>query len=117
MSVKAELAFDICWEVYRGARAVLESKRGVAQPEIALQLAIVEIVGNRQLSIAESDLVGRIWLDLAQLPMKCRQVHDVPARVAISDGRPARVTTDRRGFSGGSVIAAAGPWRTSGERR
>ena len=30
MSVKAELAFDVCWEVYRGAREVLESKRGVA---------------------------------------------------------------------------------------
>ena len=30
MSVKAELAFDVCWEVYRGARDVLETKRGVA---------------------------------------------------------------------------------------
>jgi len=27
--VKAELAFDVCWEVYRSAREVLESKRGV----------------------------------------------------------------------------------------
>jgi hypothetical protein len=26
MSVKAEFAFDVCWEVYRGAR---EGKRGV----------------------------------------------------------------------------------------
>ena len=30
MSVKAELAFDVCWEVYRGAREILEAKRGVA---------------------------------------------------------------------------------------
>jgi hypothetical protein len=30
MSVKPELAFDVCWEVYRGAREVLEGKRGVA---------------------------------------------------------------------------------------
>jgi hypothetical protein len=30
MSVKPELAFDVCWEVYRGAREVLETKRGVA---------------------------------------------------------------------------------------
>ncbi|HXX16112.1 MAG TPA: hypothetical protein VEJ47_14520 [Candidatus Eremiobacteraceae bacterium] len=30
MSVKPELAFDVCWEVYRGAREVLEAKRGVA---------------------------------------------------------------------------------------
>ena len=30
MSVKPEFAFDVCWEVYRGAREVLESKRGVS---------------------------------------------------------------------------------------
>ena len=30
MPVKAELAFDVCWEVYRGAREVLETKRGVS---------------------------------------------------------------------------------------
>lgn len=30
MGVKAEMAFDVCWEVYRGAREVLETKRGVA---------------------------------------------------------------------------------------
>jgi hypothetical protein len=30
MSVKPELAFDVCWEVYRGARGVLESKRGIS---------------------------------------------------------------------------------------
>lgn len=30
MSVRPELAFDVCWEVYRGAREALESKRGVA---------------------------------------------------------------------------------------
>jgi hypothetical protein len=29
MSVKPEMAFDVCWEVYRGAREALESKRGV----------------------------------------------------------------------------------------
>ena len=30
MSVKPELVFDICWDVYRGAREVLESKRGIS---------------------------------------------------------------------------------------
>jgi len=30
MSVKPELAFDVCWEVYSGAREVLESKRGIS---------------------------------------------------------------------------------------
>ena len=51
---------------------------------------------------------------LAQALRRCR--HPVPARVAVdAGGRPARVTTDRRGFVGGSVLACAGPWRTSGE--
>jgi protein ImuB len=43
---------------------------------------------------------------------RCRQ--PVPARVAVADGRPVRVTTDRRGFTGGTVTRCAGPWRTSG---
>jgi hypothetical protein len=30
MSVKPELAFDVCWEVYRGAKEVLEAKRGIS---------------------------------------------------------------------------------------
>lgn len=30
MSIKPEMAFDVCWEVYRGAREVLETKRGVS---------------------------------------------------------------------------------------
>jgi hypothetical protein len=30
MGVKPELAFDVCWEVYRGAREVLETKRGIS---------------------------------------------------------------------------------------
>ena len=36
------------------------------------------------------------------------------ARVVLEHGRPIRVTTDRRGFGGGRVEQAAGPWRTSG---
>jgi protein ImuB len=40
----------------------------------------------------------------------------VPARVVVDgEGRPVRVTTDRRGYAGGAVIASAGPWRTSGD--
>ena len=30
MSVKPEMVFDVCWEVYRGAREVLETKRGIS---------------------------------------------------------------------------------------
>ena len=45
---------------------------------------------------------------------RCRQ--PVPARVAVdAEGRPVRVTTDRRGYAGGAVTATAGPWRTSGD--
>jgi protein ImuB len=45
---------------------------------------------------------------------RCRQ--PVPGRVAAdADGRPVRVTTDRRGFAGGTVVRASGPWKTSGE--
>ncbi len=38
----------------------------------------------------------------------------VPARVTMQDGRPIRLTPDRRGISGGAVVDSAGPWRTSG---
>lgn len=45
-----------------------------------------------------------------------RYRHPVPARVVRDgEGRPVRVTTDRRGLSGGTVLSCAGPWRTSGE--
>jgi protein ImuB len=51
---------------------------------------------------------------LAPALRRCR--HPVPARVAAdTGGRPVRVTTDRRGFVGGSVVSASGPWKTSGE--
>jgi protein ImuB len=39
----------------------------------------------------------------------------MPARVTLEHDRPRRVVTDRQGFSGGAVVAAAGPWRTSRE--
>lgn len=39
----------------------------------------------------------------------------IAARVVIEDGRPVRVTTDRRGFGGGRIESCAGPWRSSGE--
>ena len=39
----------------------------------------------------------------------------VAARVTLEQGRPVRVTTDRRGFSGGRVERCEGPWRSSGD--
>ena len=52
-------------------------------------------------------------LDVVSALRRCRQ--PVPARALIEDGRPTRLTTDRRGFAGGRVLTAAGPWRTSGD--
>ena len=49
---------------------------------------------------------------LASSLRRCRQ--PVPARVVVAGGRPERVTSDRRGFAGGAVTNAVGPWRTSG---
>jgi protein ImuB len=51
-------------------------------------------------------------LNVVSALRRCRQ--PVPARVVAEDDRPVRVTTDRRGYAGGSVVHAAGPWRTSG---
>ena len=39
----------------------------------------------------------------------------IPASVAVQDGRPVRVATNRQGLQGGRVAICAGPWRTSGE--
>ena len=39
----------------------------------------------------------------------------IPARVVLEHGRPACVTTDRRGFGGGRVECCEGPWRSSGD--
>jgi protein ImuB len=50
--------------------------------------------------------------ELHSVLRRCRQ--PVPARVVAENDRPVRVTTDRRGYGGGSVVNAAGPWRTSG---
>jgi protein ImuB len=38
----------------------------------------------------------------------------VPVRVRLEQGKPSRVTTDRRGLDGGAIAMCAGPWRTSG---
>jgi protein ImuB len=51
--------------------------------------------------------------DVVSALRRCR--HPVPARVAVTGGRPVAVTTDRRGFAGGRVQVCTGPWRTSGE--
>ncbi|MGE0463155.1 MAG: hypothetical protein AB7Q16_17455 [Vicinamibacterales bacterium] len=52
----------------------------------------------------------------ATLPLAFRRFRlPIPVRIRVDDGRPVRVTTDRRGITGGAIVQAAGPWRTSGE--
>jgi protein ImuB len=64
--------------------------------------------GTRRETLSKNSAESRVVCALR----RCRQ--PVPARVAVADGRPVRVTTDRRGIAGGSVTHCAGPWRTSG---
>jgi protein ImuB len=68
---------------------------------------------RREISLEDSAVSARSALNVVSALRRCRQ--PVPARVAVVDGRPVRVTADRRGFSGGAVTHCAGPWRTSGE--
>jgi protein ImuB len=54
--------------------------------------------------------------DATRLPLCLRRFRPpVAVRVIVERGRPAHVAIDRRGMPGGSVVQAAGPWRTSGE--
>jgi hypothetical protein len=50
------------------------------------------------------------------LPLAFRRFRlPIPVRVRVDDGRPVRLTTDRRGITGGAIVQSAGPSRTSGE--
>jgi len=71
--------------------------------------------GNRGMRRDRGDIFvpANSALPVVSALRRCR--HPVPARVAVADGRPVRVTTDRRGFAGGAVTRCAGPWRTSGD--
>ena len=52
----------------------------------------------------------------AVIPLVLRRFRSpVSARVVLDQGRPARVTTDRRGVAGGAVRHCEGPWRSSGD--
>ena len=66
---------------------------------------------REHLDLAASSAVAA--LTVVSALRRCRQ--PVPARAVVEGGRPTRLTTDRRGFAGGRVLTAAGPWRTSGE--
>ena len=67
---------------------------------------------RREGEVNNSAIFAGSALNVVSALRRCRQ--PVPARAVIEHGRPVRLTTDRRGFAGGRVLACAGPWRTSG---
>ena len=75
------------------------------------------IVSNRQSAIANQSPIANRELPISKVPSTVlrRFRSPIPARVTVEQGRPARITTDRRGFSGGRVERCDGPWRSSGD--
>jgi hypothetical protein len=102
----------------RGATEHHTSHRGDRKERILRQAQderpLMVSLSNHELSAVKRDQpLTSSPQPLTSALRRCRQ--PVPARVVMADGRPARVTTDRRGFSGGTVTRCAGPWRTSGD--
>ena len=101
-----------------GAPAIVDSYRPGAFAMVPLR---GDIAGLQDGRIAELPIVQFQSCNPA-IPQFCNVIvsalrrcrHPVPARVAVVDDRPVRVTTDRRGFAGGAVVHCAGPWRSSG---
>jgi protein ImuB len=77
-------------------------------------------IPNPRLCAPESDALRRgspePSAEAAQASSVLRRFRSpIPARVTLEQGRPVRVTTDRRGFAGGRVERCEGPWRSSGD--
>ena len=75
---------------------------------------------NPRLCASESGALRRASpkpsAEAGQIPSVLRRFRSpIPARVVVEQGRPVRVTTDRRGVAGGRVERCEGPWRSSGE--
>jgi protein ImuB len=91
----------------RGARRTQDTETQTAERE-----SLRSSARNSEAAGASGGGAPREVKDVVSALRRCRQ--PVPARVAVEDDRPVRVTTDRRGFIGGQVTRCAGPWRTSG---
>jgi protein ImuB len=92
-----------------GAPATVDSYR----PGIFAMKPFTQPAVGSQQSYPSQPLASTLHPPTAVL-RRCRQ--PVPGRVAAdASDRPVRVTTDRRGFAGGTVVRSSGPWRTSGE--
>ncbi len=100
-----------------GAPAVLDSFRpgAFAMTPFALEHPVASAGQTPVRSVPHdsTDPGSRLPAHSVSALRRCRQ--PIPARVAADPRhRPLRVTSDRRGFAGGSVMTCAGPWRTSG---
>jgi protein ImuB len=99
-----------------GAPAVVDSYR----PGAFAMTAFAADVSSLDMP---SPALGPLTSDLRPLTSNLRPLTSalrryripVAARVVVEQGRPVKVTTDRRAITGGAVQDASGPWRTSGE--
>jgi hypothetical protein len=75
-----------------------------------------KVAGARSAARNAAMVRDDVWDTVAPTPVIAlrRFRLPVPARVRMEADKPLRVTTDRRGLSGGMVSMCAGPWRTSG---
>jgi protein ImuB len=87
-----------------GAPALVDSHRPGAFRMAAFDPS--RAVSHPRLRAPDSNTVRRVLR---------RYRHPIAARVIVEQGRPVRVTADRRGFAGGGVDRSEGPWRSSGE--
>jgi protein ImuB len=83
------------------AMAKFDPPRSFTNPE--------SLIPNPRLCASESGALRRA----ASVLRRFRS--PIPARVVVEQGRPVRVTTDRRGCAGGRVERSEGPWRSSGD--
>jgi hypothetical protein len=70
MGVKPELAFDVCWDVYRCAREVLESKRGLSTMDLKESTKFLwrpDIRPRLHEWVADFALAGQAALDSPEL--------------------------------------------------
>jgi protein ImuB len=80
------------------------------------RLCASELDALRRASPKPSAQAGLIRQQSSGPPSVLRRFRSpIPARVVVEQGRPVRVTTDRRGVAGGRVERCEGPWRSSGD--
>src|SRR5205823_5598706 len=95
-----------------GARRERREETQTRTSDVTLRRPVLDTRERNGASVSGVGVGPHVISNVVSALRRCRQ--PVPARVALLDGRPVRVTTDRRGFAGGAVLQCVGPWRTSG---